>query len=160
MEKKMKKKLTILAAVLGAALVFAACMSYPIKAENYTSNIVYWDENLPREESVELALFSAGLTVTSYNGIPVDWGKKPLVFLPPGPTVFTLNLTKFDTGSVIVNGSTIFAWDFKAGDRFNLHGWNRGKPGLLLWNMDVEKNFGEYDFYPFPKSEPGQTVLE
>jgi hypothetical protein len=159
----MKKKLTILAAiaVLGAAPVFVACTSYPIKAENYTSNIVYWDENLPREESVELLLAQEGFTVTSYNGVPVDWGKKPLVFLPPGPTVFTLSLTKFDTTTVILNGSTIFVWDFKAGDRFNLHGWSRyGKPGIILWNMEVKKNFGEYDFYPFPESEPGQTVLE
>jgi hypothetical protein len=159
----MKKQLTILAVILGAALVFAACASttYPINTEKYTGNVVYWDENLPREESVELLLFSTGLTVTSYNGVPVNWGEKPRVFLPSGPAVFTLDLNRLDVVSVYMTGSTIFVWDFKAGDRFSVTGWTRDKkPGLMLLSLNEKKELNEQDFYPFPELEPEKTVLE
>ncbi|MDR0587122.1 MAG: hypothetical protein LBG26_07775 [Treponema sp.] len=152
-----KKPFFVVIAVL-AALVFGSCYSYPINAENYTKNIHYWDESLPREESVEL-FFGAGLSATSYNGVSVDWGEKALVFLPPGETVFTLDLNKLSTSSGIYNGSSSFVWNFRAGDRFALYGWKRdGKLGLLLWSMDVKKDWDEYDFFPFPES--GRTVLE
>jgi hypothetical protein len=153
------KRLFVGIIAVSVALVFVSCYSYPLKAENYAKNIVYWDEDLPREESVELLLAQDGLTVTSYNGIAVDWGKKPLVFLPPGPTVFTVELTNLDTGYTLLSGNSIFAWDFKAGDRFNLRGWARdGKYGILLWDMQVKKDFADMDFFPFP--EPEKTVLE
>jgi hypothetical protein len=133
-----KKPLFAVIAVF-AALVFASCVSYPLKAENYTKNIHYWDESIPKEESVEL-FFLDGLIPTSYNGVPVDWGKKPLVFLPSGPTVITVDLNKLDTGGVLYSGDSIFVWNFKAGDRFALRGWRRdGKPGLLLHDMQLKK---------------------
>ncbi|MDR1308087.1 MAG: hypothetical protein LBK74_11005 [Treponema sp.] len=151
--------LTVLAAGVVLALLFTSCFSYPVKAENFTQNIVYWDENLPREESVELAFFAPGLTVTSYNGIPVEWGKKPLVFLPPGPAAFTVDLARFDTTGVLLNGSSAFVWNFKAGDRYSIQGGTRnGKPGILLWNLEVKTKTEDMDFFPFP--EPGKTVLE
>ncbi|MDR2313823.1 MAG: hypothetical protein LBE02_04745 [Spirochaetaceae bacterium] len=151
------KKLFVASAVL-TAFIFASCSSYPIKAENLTKNIHYWDENLPREESVEL-LFCEGLVITSYNGIPVDWGKRALVFLPPGETVFTVDLNKLDARGILYNGNSSFVWNFKAGDRFLLYGWIRyGKPGLLLWDLQVRKKPIDMDFFPFP--EPKKTVLE
>jgi hypothetical protein len=153
------RKNCVLVAGAFIALVFMSCMSYPIKTENYTKNIHYWDESIPREESVELAFFAAGITPTSYNGIPVDWGKKPLVFLPPGDTVITVDLDKFDTAGVLYSGNTVLVWNFKAGDRFSVQGLHRdGKPGFLLYDLDVKKKWEEYDFFPFP--EQGKTVLE
>ncbi|MDR3173559.1 MAG: hypothetical protein LBU19_04850 [Treponema sp.] len=160
-------------------LLFASCFSYPIVGEKHTSNIHYWDENLPREESVELGFGFLGvggddLTVTSYNGIPVDWGRKPLVFLPPGETVFTVDYSIAVGGNTLHNGSSIFAWNFKAGDRFILLGAVKvgdkiiqvraGGPtkedrlGIILWDMDVKKDWDEYDFVPFPA--PEKTILE
>jgi hypothetical protein len=156
------KKFFVVIAVLGAALVFASCYSYPIKAENYTKNIVYWDESLPREESVELAFMADHLTVTSYNGIAVDWGKKPLVFLPPGPTVFTVKIDA-DVGYTHYSGESIFAWDFKAGDRYSLQVGERAidskaVAGVVLWNMEVKMKYADMEFFPFPV--PEKTVLE
>jgi hypothetical protein len=148
--------LTIAVALL-AALILGSCYSYPIKAGTLTQNKHYWDESAAEDQSVEL-FFATGLDATSYNGIPVEWGKKANVFLPPGQTVFTLDLS-FSTGYTTYSGNSIFAWNFKAGDRFILQGWARdGKPGVLLWNMDVKKKWEEYDFFPFP--EQGKTILE
>jgi hypothetical protein len=133
-------------------------VSYPFNAEKHTQNIVYWDESLPREDSVEL-LFTDGIIVTSYNGIPVDWGKKPLVFLPPGETVIAMDFNAHGAGSVIFNGNGSFVRNFKAGDRYLIRGWYQNdKGGILFWDMEVNKRIKEMDFYPFPKS--GKTVLE
>jgi hypothetical protein len=141
-------------------LVFASCassISYPVSAEKFAKNIHYWDENLPREESVEL-LIGDEFVVTSYNGIPVNWGGLTLVFLPPGETIFSLDI-RIHTGYKIYSGNSIFLWNFKAGDRFKISGVEKdGKAGVLLWNLDVKKEFEEYDFFPFPES--GKTVLE
>jgi hypothetical protein len=144
-----------------AALLFASCYSYPIRADNRTKNIVYWDENLPREESVELAFLADHLTVTSYNGISVDWGKKPLVFLPPGPTFFTVDIhAEFDFGmsTTRYTGNSVFIWDFKAGDRYLIQVGVRElepgveKPGVVLWDMEVKRTYTDMEFFPFPES--------
>ncbi|MDR0638736.1 MAG: hypothetical protein LBG27_07545 [Spirochaetaceae bacterium] len=142
--------------------VFASCFSYPIDPQRFTNNIHYWDESVPKEESIELYI-GQGLTVTSYNGIPVDWGKTPVVYLPPGEVVFTLELDFYAINNTTYSGNSIFVWNFKAGDRFwlvaMLQGMKQdGKPGIGLMNLDVKQKYEEYDFFPFPES--GRRVLE
>ena len=172
-------------AALIAALVFSSCMSTLTMLSNpekYITNLRYWDENLPKEESVELAFphigygnRSVGLTVTSYNGIPVNWSGDIIVFLPPGETVLTVDFyidssitnpsALVGTGSAYTRvylksrGSSIFTRNFKAGDRFSLFPELRnGKPGVVLLDMGVKKKPEEYEFVPFP--EPGKIILE
>jgi hypothetical protein len=153
----MKKGFCIVAA-LCAAMVIASCYSYPVNAERFTKNIRYWDEGAPKEESVELFI-QQGLTVTSYNEISVDWGQKALVYLPPGEVVFTLDLDFYTPGNMHYTGDSVFAWNFKIGDRFVLMGDQRdGKPGVLLWDLDVKRSREESAFFPFPEGE--RRVLE
>jgi hypothetical protein len=156
MRLSLKRSFLVVIAVL-AAQVFGSCYSYPIKSDSLTDNQQYWDESLSKEESVELFIVE-GITVTSYNEISVDWGRKALVFLPPGETVFIMDL-KFRYGNTIYSGSSIFAWNFKAGSRFALQGWVKdGKPGIILADLDVKRKPEECDFFPFP--EKGKTVLQ
>jgi hypothetical protein len=157
----MKKGFCIMAA-LCAALVSVSCVSYPINAERYTQNIRYWDESAPKEESVELFI-RRGMTVTSYNGIPVDWGQNVLVYLPPGEVFFTVDLDFYAVNNTHYTGDSVFAWNFKAGDRFlllaMLQGMKQdGKPGVGVGNMDIKQGYEEYGFFPFPES--GRRVLE
>jgi hypothetical protein len=63
------------------------------------------------------------------------------------------------TGTTRYSGNSIFIWDFKAGDRFALQVGSRdGKPGVVLWDMQVKKKYADMDFFPFP--EPEKPVLE
>ncbi|MDR1388557.1 MAG: hypothetical protein LBJ31_01080 [Treponema sp.] len=147
-------KRSFVAAVILVALVLVlgSCVSYPLNSRSFSHNRLYWDKNMPVDQSVELCLMQ-GLTATSYNGIPVNWGFKPNIFLPTGQTALALDLNYW-LGQTNVKGDAVFVWNFKAGDRFILHGWRRdGKLGILLWNMDVKKELAEYDFFPFPESK-------
>ncbi|MDR1388559.1 MAG: hypothetical protein LBJ31_01090 [Treponema sp.] len=146
------KRSFVIAAVILAAMVLGSCYSYPINVDRLTSNKQYWDNDLPREQSVELYILY-GLKPTSYNGVEVNWGAKPDVFLPPGRAVLTLDLN-FTYYYTNYKGNNVFVWDFKAGDRYMLYGWERdGKPGVMLFDMDVKKNEEDQYFFPFPESK-------
>jgi hypothetical protein len=154
MEVNMKNLFVKIPAVLLMVMVFASCVS-----------IHYWDKNLPPEESVLLNI-DWEIMVTSYNGVPVDWGRNISVYLPPGEIVLTMKFYILGSGT-IYSGESTFTRDFKAGDKFSLLGWAQdGKPGILLFDKPIilsgEKVTGKSEFFPFPFSEQetGKIVLE
>jgi hypothetical protein len=146
---KMKKIFVIMAFAIAVALLFASCETLPQNPESYAGIILFWDESLPKEESVGL-LLSSGMKVTSYNGIPVEWGKNgytsslTMVYLPPGTVNFTLDLY-YTVGNTIVSmNDAPFEWTFSAGDRYYLYAWWRDDgPAILVINS--EDRFSAYD---------------
>jgi hypothetical protein len=154
MEVIVKNLFVKIPAVLLAALVFASCASTH-----------YWDKNLPPEESVLLTIPDWEITVTSYNGMPVDWGRNISVYLPPGEIVLTMKF--YMRGSdTIYNGESTFTRDFKAGDKFTLLGWIQDdKPGVLLFDKPIvlvggKDISGKSEFFPFPKTKSVRIVLD
>jgi hypothetical protein len=87
----MKKTFLIFAAVM----ILASCDSiiYPknIEVGCNKSKIVFWDETLSKEECVGLRAVG-GITVTSYNGVPVNWDNWTPFYLPPGKIILTIDL--------------------------------------------------------------------
>ena len=140
------------------ALVLVSCTSFP-DPEKYANKAIYWDENMPKEECAGLVI-AKGLTVTSYNGVPVDWGNKAIVYLPPG----TINLVmdaSYDTGSTHFSGKNWpFQWTFNAGDRRFLYGWIRDSaPVILVIDHNDKTPWYDQPAYRVPLRE-GPLILE
>ncbi|MCL1812463.1 MAG: hypothetical protein FWG29_02945 [Treponema sp.] len=150
------KKLFIL---LTAVSILASCMSYPKNPETLAKKIIYWDENIPKEECAAVFI-QRGLTATNYNGISVDWGKSNiLVYLPPGQVIFLFD-ADYDYGYTHFSGKNVpFLWTFNAGDIRYLQGWARdGEPVILVVDPHDTTRWDKQNAFIIPKG--GRTVLE
>jgi hypothetical protein len=151
----MKKK--IILGLCAALLAFVtSCMSitYPVDMEKYVTNIISWDENLPKEESVLIFLGNYWYTgesypqgnykITSYNGITVDWGpvmlRNTILYLPPGQTQLNLRTSlSYNNYRDIVEYNLQFEQNFSAGDRYSLIlFFENGIPRIVLHDL-IEK---------------------
>ena len=152
----MKKIILILFA---AALILASCQTLPPLTESRVKTVLVWDETLPKEQSVGLAI-QYGLTVTSYNGISVKWEAGTMVYLPPGIVNFTFDAS-YQVGYTIINGSNWpFEWNFAAGDRRYLMPWMlESDPVILVINGEDKIKFYEQPSYRVP-IQRGRAVLQ
>jgi hypothetical protein len=158
------KKRVLVTGIIGVLLALIITPAYPApakkapaeKVRKLPKNAVIWDDTLTIEQGVELKLGYGQFTVTSYNGIDVDWKKGAVVFLPPGETVFTV-VVNFSTASTRYTGESIFVWNFEAGGKFTLWPWAvDGKPGIYVTDMSVKHSYKEYyesPFFAFPEAE-------
>jgi len=113
-----RKNMRKIIVILLAALIFAACTSYPVDIEKSVKNIVVWNDTLPKEESIVL-FFPSNMTVTSYNGINVKW-KNTAVYLPPGKVSMDIVVQTYESSYVITERNLLFERTFKAGERYSL----------------------------------------
>ena len=147
LEGKMRKMLFFFA----MSLIFMSCLSYPENPERYAHNIIIWDESLSKEQSIGIFI-TTGLTVTSYNGISVNWGKNTLIYLPPG-TVNLLIDANYQTTSTGISGRNWpFQWTFNAGERRYLTGWVvDGEPVIhVIDGSDKSTRWMDQAYYRVP----------
>ncbi|MDR1419407.1 MAG: hypothetical protein LBI86_03450 [Treponema sp.] len=101
-----------------AALFLASCKTEP----------VIFNPDLPKDQQTSLYIME-GLTVVSYNGIPVNWKNKTDIFLPAGDMelIFDVNskmsfmVTPTNSITYTFTGTNVpFNYRFEAGKRYNL----------------------------------------
>ena len=123
----MKKFLMICTAVL----ILVSCVSHPKNLETNAKDIIFWDESITKEQCAGVYI-TDGLTVTSYNGAPVNWGPDVLLYLPPGEVNFTF-AADYDYGYSHFSGEDIpFKWLFGAGEGRYIRGGYRGNNAVLF----------------------------
>ena len=152
-----------------AVLLFESCesMYYAENPEKHAKTTVFWDENLPKEHCLGLFIHE-GLTVTSYNGVPVNWGKNTMAYLPPG-TVNLLMDAHYMTGVYDSNGNMIiyngknwpFQWTFNAGDVYLLRGWadDIDTPVIKVVNSKEKIDWRDQASYRVPLQK-GPIILQ
>ena len=140
-------------------LILMSCLSYPENPERVARNIIIWDESLPKEQSIGLFI-NEGLTVTSYNGISVNWVQFTLVYLPPGAVNLRID-ANYQTGSRGISGRNWpFQWTFNAGERRYLTGWIvDGEPVIyVIDGSDKSTRWFDQAYYQVPLQR-GPTIL-
>ena len=164
--------------LLTIGIVFLSCSSTPSdlsksstatassnvsKYERQAKRIILWDESMPKEQCTCLIIMR-GLTVTSYNGIPVNWEWGSMLYIPPG----TINLI-FDANYFFYNVNYVgknwpFQWNFKAGEIHSLGGWAKGlDPVIVVWNLNEKIKFVDCPFYKPQLNtdrDKAQTILD
>jgi hypothetical protein len=155
-----KKSLLVLFAIASMLVVMAvlgACKTtYPVDIEKRYSNILVWDERLPKEESIVLYI-PTSIKVTSYNGINVDWSDVA-VYLPPGNVTVTID-NKSYTAWPRDFKNRIFQRTFNTGEHYGLYPfYERSIPILTLWNMNEREDWRKAAIGHFQK--PPRTVVE
>ena len=151
--------------IIPVILIFASCVAFDPNIEKQAKNVVIVEKNLPKEQSVGLFI-SYGMTVTNYNGTPVNWGYKTAVYLPPGRILLVADIT-IETLSPDgryrqrYNGENMpFLWTFNAGERRYLqpHVNIENEPVIFVVNPEDKSPFNEHPAYQFPKG--GSTILK
>ena len=139
--------------------LFISCQTLPPNPEKYATKTVFWDESMSKEQCVGLAI-QPGLTITSYNGIPVKWEKGTMVYLPPGKINLILDVN-YSTGNKGYQGKNWpFQWDFNAGEQRYLMGWEKdGEPVILVIEGGTKVKFFDQPYYKLPPNM-GPTILE
>jgi len=158
--KKLKKYFVVLAMVL----LLMSC--------TFSAGIIF-DDAIPIEETAWLNVSNVG-TVTSFNGIPVQWktsfGKA--IQIPKGTAVLEFDLYLTMGNTTYTGRGIVFAYTFDPGKQYFFMGSRQDEVlGLKIYeydihekvklsNSDMEKHF--LAFAPFLNlgGPGGKTVLE
>jgi len=75
-----------------------------------------FDETLAREDSVVLNFPYCEMTITSYNGITVDWRRRGILVLPPGDIELTFDFAERAGDFIYTAKDVSFRYRFEAGE--------------------------------------------
>ena len=156
----MKKTILVVIGILG--FLMASCVTPKLA--------LVFDEAAPVEKSAWISPVSVG-TITSYNGIPVEWKSKIGVFevyqIPAGSTVLEWNLDS--SAHNFLGQGILFQYNFLEGKQYHFRpAINDGKSGFWIWEQDIGTNLpGTYNmnnsvgFFPFLNTNTGgRPVLQ